>query len=107
MLINKPEPETSKIWAIGDSISMITSLGLFVILTIGVFGTSWNSRSIMNAEIQSQPNVNIIGKHILTDMLLPFELLSILLLVALVGSITIAKRDDVIEKEILSESKPN
>jgi len=40
-------------------------------------------------------------------MLLPFELLSILLLVALVGSITIAKRDDVIEKEILSESKPN
>jgi NAD(P)H-quinone oxidoreductase subunit 6 len=107
MLINKPEPETSKIWTIGDSISMFTSIGLFVILTIGVFGTSWNNGSIMNAEIHSQPNVNVIGNHILTDMLLPFELLSILLLVALVGSITIAKRDDVIEKEILSESKQN
>jgi NAD(P)H-quinone oxidoreductase subunit 6 len=107
MLINKPEPETSKIWAIGDSISMLTSLGLFVTLTIGVFGTSWNSRSIMNTQIQSQPNVNIIGNHILTDMLLPFELLSILLLVALVGSITIAKRDDVLEKDAFSESKQN
>jgi NAD(P)H-quinone oxidoreductase subunit 6 len=35
----------------------------------------------------------MIGIHILTDLLLPFELLSILLLVALVGAITIARKD--------------
>lgn len=105
MLINKPEPETTQISTIGDSISMFTSIGLFIILTIGVFGTSWTSRSIMSTQIPSQTNVTIIGNHILTDMLFPFELLSILLLVALVGSITIAKRDNVIEKDTLSKSK--
>jgi NAD(P)H-quinone oxidoreductase subunit 6 len=107
MLINKPEPKTSKTWAIGDSISMFTSLGLFFILAIGIFETSWNSRSILNTQIQSQSNVNIIGNHILTDMLLPFELLSILLLVALVGSITIAKRDDAMQKKTISKFKQN
>jgi NAD(P)H-quinone oxidoreductase subunit 6 len=107
MLINKPEPDTAKIWAIGDSISMLTSIGLFIVLTIGVFGTSWTSHSIVNTQLQSQTNVNIIGNHILTDMLFPFELLSILLLVALVGSITIAKRDNIIEKDTLSKSKRN
>ncbi len=107
MLINKPEPETSKIWVLGDTISMFTSIGLFITLNIAIFGTSWNSRNIINTPVSSQTNVTIIGNHILTDMLFPFELLSILLLVALVGSITIAKKDDVIEKDTLSESKQN
>jgi NAD(P)H-quinone oxidoreductase subunit 6 len=104
MLINKPEPEQYQTWVLGDSISTLTSLGLFIILNIGIFGTSWHSNSTISTPLSSQTNVTIIGNHILTDMLFPFELLSILLLVALVGSITIAKRD-VIEKDTLSESK--
>jgi NAD(P)H-quinone oxidoreductase subunit 6 len=44
----------------------------------------------LNNSFQS---INIIGIHLLTDLLLPFELLSILLLVALVGAITIARKE--------------
>lgn len=105
MLINKPEPENDRTWSIGDSISIFTSISFFIVLITAIINTSWNS-IIPKNELLSTTNVTIIGNHILTDMLLPFELLSILLLVALVGSITIAKRDNVMT-EILSESKKN
>lgn len=108
MLINKPEPTTAKIWTIGDSISLLTSIGLFILLVITIFSTSWTNISVMAPNIQSKglgSNVNIIGNHILTDMLFPFELLSILLLVALVGSIVIARRDNTFKNDILSDSK--
>jgi NAD(P)H-quinone oxidoreductase subunit 6 len=111
MLINKPEPETSKIWTIGDNMSMFISIGLFILLIFTVFNTSWEDISLMTPKLQSQTlvsnNVTTIGNHILTDMLFPFELLSILLLVALVGSITIARKDNIVQMDILSESKRN
>ncbi|NJR65077.1 MAG: hypothetical protein HC772_06760 [Leptolyngbyaceae cyanobacterium CRU_2_3] len=34
-----------------------------------------------------------IGKHFFTDFLLPFELVSVLLLMALIGAIVLARRD--------------
>jgi len=110
MLINKPDPETSKKWTIGDNISLVTCIGLFVLLVITIFSTSWINISALTSNVQPKvlsSNVNIIGNHILTDMLFPFELLSILLLVALVGSIVIARRDNISNTDKLSESKRN
>nr|YP_009258443.1 subunit 6 of NADH-plastoquinone oxidoreductase [Spirogyra maxima]ANI25273.1 subunit 6 of NADH-plastoquinone oxidoreductase [Spirogyra maxima] len=106
MLINKPDPQTYKVWTIGDNISMFTSIGLFILINIAIFSTSWEQLSLMVPKLENQKeisNVPIIGNHILTDMLFPFELLSILLLVALVGSITIARRNNPIETDVLSE----
>jgi NAD(P)H-quinone oxidoreductase subunit 6 len=39
-----------------------------------------------------------IGKHFFSDFLLPFELASVLLLIAMVGAIIIARRDFIPEK---------
>jgi NAD(P)H-quinone oxidoreductase subunit 6 len=35
----------------------------------------------------------VIGKHFFTDFLLPFELASVLLLMALIGAIVLARRE--------------
>jgi NAD(P)H-quinone oxidoreductase subunit 6 len=105
MLINKSELKTYKVWTIGDGISMLTSISLFIILTITIFSTSWTTTSVINTQISSKTNVTIIGNHILTDMLFPFELLSILLLIALIGSITIAKKDSVLQTDTSSDFK--
>jgi len=107
MLINKPDPITLKIWTIGDNISLIVSFMLFVILAVNIYSIEWGAIQISDAKNISTNtnNVNIIGNHILTDMLLPFELLSILLLVALIGAIIIAKKDDSLEMNTLSEIK--
>jgi len=43
--------------------------------------------------VQSQGHTQLIGKAIFTDFLLPFEIASILLLVAIIGAVVLAKRE--------------
>lgn len=105
MLINKPDPTNLKLWTIGDNLSLIVSFILFIILTININSIEWNSIRIPDTKNLSIDSVNIIGNHILTDMLLPFELLSILLLVALMGAIIIAKKDDSLQMNKISKIK--
>jgi NAD(P)H-quinone oxidoreductase subunit 6 len=105
MLINKPDPVNLKLWTIGDNLSMIVSFILFIILTINIYSIEWSSIKIMDSQSIPINSVSTIGNHILTDMLLPFELLSILLLVALMGAILIAKKDDSLEMNTLIKKK--
>lgn len=107
MLINKPDPTTLKVWTIGDTISMVVSCILFIILSINIYSIEWDNINISDVKTISKQNISVIGNHILTDMLLPFELLSILLLVALVGAIVIAKKDYLLETDILSKINKN
>jgi len=95
MLINKPEKETNqKKITFGDILSGISVLGLFLFLIIMILNTTWSQPTLVSKEFENSfQSINIIGIHLLTDLLLPFELLSILLLVALVGAITIARKE--------------
>jgi NADH-quinone oxidoreductase subunit J len=43
--------------------------------------------------VESIGHTELIGKALFTDFLLPFEIASILLLVAIVGAIVLAKRE--------------
>ena len=99
MLINKPEYGFSEKRSIGENITLLICIGLFIILSIGIFSTVWETSYSTLFQTDSKLNSNdikLIGNHILTDMLLPFELLSILLLITLVGCITIAKKESLI-----------
>jgi NAD(P)H-quinone oxidoreductase subunit 6 len=95
MLINKPGNEiTEKKRTFGDILSGFSVFGLFFCLIIMILNTTWVQPSGLITEFdKSFQSIDIIGVHFLTDFLLPFELLSILLLVALVGAITIARKE--------------
>lgn len=68
--------------------SVIFSVGIIAILIFIIISTKWNvNQPSMNEETVSQ-----IGKMLLTDYLLPFEIASIVLLVALIGSAMFARR---------------
>jgi NAD(P)H-quinone oxidoreductase subunit 6 len=94
MLVNKPESPAVQKRQTGDFLSGGVFLGLFAFLINMILTTKWiNDQQV---PIVNQPDFNsidIIGVHILTDLLLPFELLSILLLLALAGAITIARKE--------------
>jgi NAD(P)H-quinone oxidoreductase subunit 6 len=49
-------------------------------------------------------NIQRIGYLLLTEFLLPFELLSIILLVALIGAITVARREKILEIRVKSQA---
>jgi NADH:ubiquinone oxidoreductase subunit 6 (subunit J) len=50
-------------------------------------------REISHKKLLQSIDIQRIGYLLLTEFLLPFELLSIILLVALIGAITVARRE--------------
>nr|WOC91217.1 NADH dehydrogenase subunit G [Utricularia flaccida] len=81
----------------GDRVTSIVSTSLFISLIATILDTSWygilwttKSNQILEQDLISTSQQ--IGIHLSTDFFLPFELSSIILLVALIGAIAIARQ---------------
>nr|YP_010484760.1 NADH dehydrogenase subunit G [Callitriche stagnalis]UVW80285.1 NADH dehydrogenase subunit G [Callitriche stagnalis] len=86
-----------QLWTVGDGITSILCTSLFISLITTILDTSWygiiwttKSNQILEQDLIS--NSQQIGIHLSTDFFLPFELISIILLVALIGAIAIARQ---------------
>ena len=90
MLVNKQENFTPfpNAW-IRKAFTGLVSLGLFALLSTMVLATSWNTSTATPVD----NSIVLIGEHFFTDFLLPFELASVLLLMAMVGAIILARRE--------------
>jgi NAD(P)H-quinone oxidoreductase subunit 6 len=92
MLVNKQE-DFSKLprrW-IRKGATALVCFGLFALLATMVLVTPWSLSSTSPAVVEN--TILEIGKHFFSDFLLPFELASVLLLMAMVGAIILARRD--------------
>ncbi|MEH2387536.1 MAG: NADH-quinone oxidoreductase subunit J [Nostoc sp.] len=92
MLVNKrqdfvPFPNS---W-VRKVLTAIVSVGLFGLLSTMVLATPWAYSTA--PVVGSESSIVLIGEHFFTDFLLPFELASILLLIAMVGAIILARRE--------------
>ena len=90
MLVNKQENfiPFPNAW-IRKAFTGLVSLGLFALLSTMVLATSWNTSTATPVD----NSIVLIGEHFFTDFLLPFELASVLLLMAMVGAIILARRE--------------
>lgn len=70
-------------------INAVISIGIFVVFSYALTGNKWFPGEIINCP----RNTEVIGLKLLGYYALPFELVSVLLLAALIGAIVIAKRD--------------
>lgn len=91
MLVNKrqdfvPLPNA---W-LGKIATALVCLGLFALLSSMVLTTPWY---LSSEPIAGDTAIVLIGIHLFSDFLLPFELASVLLLIALVGAIILARRE--------------
>ena len=66
-------------------------LGLFLLFLIGA--TLWNVETAPGAGAPLVGSPQAIGNSLFSDYLLPFELTSLLILIALVGAVVFAKKD--------------
>ncbi|MBU6250561.1 MAG: NADH-quinone oxidoreductase subunit J [Cyanobacteria bacterium REEB417] len=91
MLVNKRE-DLSAIpgLAVRRLLSALVCAGLFVLLVRVAFTTPWALPG--PASIGEEATARI-GEHLFSDYLLPFELASVLLLMAMIGAIVLARRD--------------
>lgn len=91
MLVNKRE-DFSKVknaW-LGRLVTAAVCVGLFALLGTMILATPW---SLSSAAAAGDEATVIIGMHLFSDYLLPFELASVLLLMALIGAIVLARRE--------------
>ncbi|AVH62980.1 NADH:ubiquinone oxidoreductase subunit J [Nostoc sp. 'Peltigera membranacea cyanobiont' 213] len=92
MLVNKRENFVAfpNSW-VRKLLTGLVSVGLFGLLSTMVLATPWAYSAAPVAGGES--SIVLIGEHFFTDFLLPFELASILLLIAMVGAIILARRE--------------
>nr|QBE86956.1 NADH-plastoquinone oxidoreductase subunit 6 [Ancistrocladus congolensis] len=82
---------------VGDGVTSLVCTSLFVSLITTILNTSWygiiwTTRSSQILEQDLINNSQQIGIHLSTDFFLPFELISIILLIALIGAIAVARQ---------------
>ncbi|WP_094227792.1 F420H2 dehydrogenase subunit FpoJ [Methanolobus psychrotolerans] len=73
---------------------MIIALLFLSVMVVAIAFTSWPSLDQLPQNLEDQSNIEGIGLLIFTDFVVPFEILSIVLLSALMGAIYMAKGDD-------------
>nr|YP_010273661.1 NADH-plastoquinone oxidoreductase subunit 6 [Dichondra micrantha]UKO32069.1 NADH-plastoquinone oxidoreductase subunit 6 [Dichondra micrantha]BDR61622.1 NADH-plastoquinone oxidoreductase subunit 6 [Dichondra micrantha] len=85
------------LWTLGDGITSLVCISIFIslistILDTSWYGIIWTTRSNQIIEQDLISNSQEIGIHLSTDFFLPFELISIILFVALIGVIIVARQ---------------
>jgi NAD(P)H-quinone oxidoreductase subunit 6 len=91
MLVNKRQayPEF-KLSGLRNTVTALVCFALFSLLSVTLTSTNW---MIQPATFKLTSTLVTIAKHFFYDYLLPFELASVLLLVALIGAIVLARRE--------------
>ncbi|MGI0487856.1 NADH-quinone oxidoreductase subunit J [Pantanalinema rosaneae CENA516] len=104
MLVNKREDfaPVPRAW-IRKSATAIVCIGLFALLATMVLVTPWSLSSVVPA---GDDAIVRIGQHFFTDFLLPFELASVLLLMALIGAVVLARREFLPDEVAASAQSP-
>jgi NAD(P)H-quinone oxidoreductase subunit 6 len=102
MLINKKQSDNKffLFWTISDGITFAICTSIFLLLSNAISNTSWSkihlvTESNKNNKVILIDSIRRIGSELLTDFIVPFELMSILLLIALIGAITLARREQI------------
>lgn len=80
----------------------IVCFGLFALLGTMVLATPWSLDATSPGVIDN--TVIALGEHFFSDYLLPFELASVLLLIAMVGAIILARRDMIPESLVTEDT---
>ncbi|WP_269622233.1 NADH-quinone oxidoreductase subunit J [Prochlorococcus marinus] len=105
MLVNKREElKPIKGLKIRKFFSGIVCGGLLLLLFRVDITTKW---SLPGPKAIGEEATERIGEHLFTDYLLPFELASVLLLMAMIGAIVLARRDIFIDKAQINIQQQN
>jgi NAD(P)H-quinone oxidoreductase subunit 6 len=103
MLVNKQETYTpvTRRW-VRRAATALVCLGLFALLSGSILQTPWAISTDRTVPFSSAV---AIGEHFFSDFLLPFELASVLLLMALIGAVVLARREYLPEEEAIAEAQ--
>ena len=92
-LLNIKEEVKAKRFITGWPASFTFALGIFVLFVMMFRSFLLGPQGKYTIElVQKESNINVLGKLLYTEFLFPFEIASVILLIAIVGAIVLAKR---------------
>nr|YP_010169890.1 NADH-plastoquinone oxidoreductase subunit 6 [Platycerium wallichii]QRZ59712.1 NADH-plastoquinone oxidoreductase subunit 6 [Platycerium wallichii] len=112
MATEKPAQSESNTWRMGHFTTSGVCTALFLALINITYTTNWFDTGFVNQSetfLIDTPKIDVqqLGYTLLSNFLVPFELLSMLLLVALVGAINSARDEDAVTTGEESSSSPS
>nr|YP_009709542.1 NADH-plastoquinone oxidoreductase subunit 6 [Asplenium nidus]QEW89357.1 NADH-plastoquinone oxidoreductase subunit 6 [Asplenium nidus] len=118
MVTNKPTQSGSAFWGMGFLTVSVACVILFLVLVNMIHNTNWfdiylinqSQNPLLNLSNMYTIDIHQLGSKLFSEFLLPFELLSILLLVALVGAVNSARDEEtstIDEKSAFLSSRSN
>jgi NADH:ubiquinone oxidoreductase subunit 6 (subunit J) len=95
LMLTNPRMETDNTQALPEQKlpAAIISVLLFITIYLGLRSETWVSHVSKSSTLQPQENILQLGTWLLGYYSMPFEFASVLLLIALVGAIMLAKAD--------------
>nr|YP_010467288.1 NADH dehydrogenase subunit G [Achillea ageratum]UVF29207.1 NADH dehydrogenase subunit G [Achillea ageratum] len=98
MFINGSEySKDFHLWTVGDGVTSVVCTSIFFSLITTIsdtawYGIIWTTKASQIIEQDLISNSQQIGIHLSTDFFIPFEFISLILLVALIGAIAVARQ---------------
>lgn len=89
MLTQRAHSSQSNVSNSQAAIAGIVSIALLLVVGSVLVRTPWR----VGLETPTQPNTEVLGQALFNQYVLPFEIASVLLLVAMIGAIVIARED--------------
>lgn len=74
--------------------SVLVALLFLAVITVSIVGTNWTAVDELPQNPDDPSNIEGIGVLIFTGFVVPFEVLSLVLLSSLIGAVYIAKGED-------------
>lgn len=93
LLLNLKEEMFERIYVGRWPLGLAAAAGLLLMILVSLRTFTAGAKGTVTAEVvKAQTNTKVLGKVLLIDFLYPFEIVSMLLLVAIVGAIVLAKK---------------
>ncbi|MCL5960947.1 MAG: NADH-quinone oxidoreductase subunit J [Chloroflexi bacterium] len=89
MLTQRANSSQSNVPNSQAAVAGVVAIALFAVVGSVLLRTPWK----VGLETPSQPNTELLGQALFNQYVLPFEIASVLLLVAMIGAIVIARED--------------
>jgi NADH-quinone oxidoreductase subunit J len=98
MLVNLPELKRSKRFVPGASLAVIVVIGLAVLfistfLALAVWPVPGDAPELMTVDGELVGNTEAVAWSLFREYLLPFEIVSLFLLVAMIGAVVLGRRE--------------
>lgn len=93
LLLNLKEEVLERIYIGPWPLGLAAALGLWVMIVLSLKSFTEGPKGALTAEvIKTETNTKVLGKILFVEYLYPFEIVSVVLLVAIIGAIVLAKK---------------